>query len=198
MKKILLLLACLLFGRDDPFELKITPKTSPQSVKGEITKPLENIEVTLPATTRILKEVKFVYQKLDGSMATETIQIDSDIDWHYPISISQVRDKEQFELKKPVSYQLSDFEVVIIGKTIHLNSSYKLRQIFVLPQPFRILLDFNRSENVINQSLRLDKRFFSVISIGTHQDFYRVSLELDGQYGYDLEQDEKGYIIILK
>lgn len=198
MKKILLLLACFLFGRDDPFELKITPKTSPQSVKGEITKPLENVEVMLPTTTRILKEVKFVYQKLDGSIATETIQIDSDIDWHYPISISQVQDKEQFELRKPVSHQISDFEVIIIGKTIHLNSPYKLRQIFVLPQPFRILLDFNRGKTDINQSLKLDKRFFSVVSIGTHQDFYRVSLELDGQYGYDLEQDEKGYIIILK
>lgn len=199
MKKIILLfLTCLLFGRDDPFELKITPKTSPQSVEGEIAKPLEDIEVTLPTTTRILKEVKFVYQKLDGSIATETIRVDSEIDWHYPISISQIQDKEEFELRKPTSYQISDFEIIVIGKTIHLNSPHKLKQIFVLPKPFRILLDFNRDKGDINQTLKLDKRFFSAVSVGTHQDFYRVSLELDGQYGYDLEQDQKGYIITLK
>lgn len=199
MKKLVWLVACCVcFGRDNPFELKIAPKASPHSSKGEITRPLEDVEVTLPTTARVLKEVKFVYQKLDGSTATETIEIDSDIDWHYPISISQLRDKEQLELKKPASYRIADFEVIVVGKMVYLNSSFALKQIFVLPQPFRILLDFDRGENAINESLETQKRFFNRISVGTHQDFYRVTLELDGQYGYDLEQDEKGYRIILK
>lgn len=200
MKKItLFLLISFLSGRNDPFELKMAPKTSPQSVRGEIAKPLENIELILPTTARILKEVKFVYQKLDGSITTETIQVDSDIDWHYPISISQVQDKEEFILRKPMNYKISDFEITIVGKTIHFNSPYKLKQVFVLPKPFRIVLDFNRAQkDIASQTLKFERRFFASVEIGTHQDFYRISLELDGQYGHDLEQDENGYMIILK
>lgn len=194
------LLCCmsLLVGREDPFELKMTPKSSPQSVEGEISKPLESLDVTLPSTTRILKEVKFVYQKIDGSIEEKSVQINSDIDWHYPITISQIGDQSVIEAKKPVSYKVGEFEFIITGKTIRIYSPFRLKQNFVLPKPFRIIIDLNRGEKNINQIFNLKGKFFSNISLGTHQDFYRVTLTLDGQYGYNIEQDEKGYIIILK
>lgn len=194
------LLCCmgLLIGREDPFELKMTPKSSPQSVEGEISKPLESLDVTLPSTTRILKEVKFVYQKIDGSIEEKSVKIDSDIDWHYPITISQIGDQSVIEEKKPVSYKVGEFEFIITGKTIKIYSPFRLKQNFILPKPFRIIIDLNRSEKNINQIFNLKGKFFSNISLGTHQDFYRVTLTLDGQYGYNIEQDEKGYIIILK
>ncbi|MCE3047354.1 AMIN domain-containing protein [Helicobacter kayseriensis] len=198
MKKMICLIALILFAREDPFELKMTPKTSPQSVEGAITKPLEKVEVNLPTTARILKEVQFVYQKLDGSIATETIKIDSDIDWHYPISLSQIQNIQEAELKKPVSYKIESFGFTIIGKTIQITSPYKLEQIFVLPKPFRIILDLQKGEEIINQDIALDRRFFRVISVGTHKNYYRISLELDGQYAYDLGQNEKGYTLTLR
>lgn len=201
MKKVICMSAVclsLLLGREDPFELKMTPKKSPQSVEGEISKPLESIDVELPSTTRILKEVKFIYQKIDGSIDEKSVRVERDIDWHYPITISQIGDKSVLEEKKPISYTLGDFEFIITGKTIRIYSPYKILQNFVLPQPFRIIIDLRRTEKVINQNIKLKGRFFSDISLGTHQDFYRVTLTLDGQYGYNIEQDEKGYIIILK
>ena len=197
MKRVFLFVS-LLFAREDPFELKIAPKTSPQSVEGEISKPLGNIEVTLPTTTRILKEVKFVYQKLDGSIDTETLKIDSDIDWHYPINISQVKNIDEEELRRPVIYNIQEFDFKIIGKTIYINAPYKMKQVFVLPKPFRIVLDFERKNKMISQVVDLKKRFFRVISVETHKNFYRISLELDGQYGYDLEQNSEGYIVTLR
>lgn len=198
-KKVILGLLCsLLMGREDPFELKMTPKGSPHSVEGEINKPLESLDVTLPSTTRILKEVKFVYQKIDGSIEEKSVSINSDIDWHYPITISQIGDESVIEEKKPITYRVGEFEFIITGKSIRVYSPYRLVQNFVLPKPFRIILDLNRSEKNINQVFNLKGRFFSNISLGTHQDFYRVTLTLDGQYGYNIEQDEKGYIIILK
>lgn len=198
MKKILVCIAFVLFAREDPFELKMSPKTSPQSIEGAISKPLKKIEVTLPTTTRILKEVKFVYQKLDGSIATETVKIDSDIDWHYPISISQIENIQEAELKKPVNYKIKDFDFTIVGKKIHIYSPYKLEQIFVLPKPFRIVMDLQRGQEIINQDIALKRLFFKTLSVGTHKNYYRVILELDGQYTYELAQDEKGYIIILQ
>lgn len=198
MKKILLFASLLLFGREDPFEFKIAPKTSPQSAEGEISKPLKNIEFTLPTTSRILKEIKFVYQKLDGSIATETLKVDEGIDWHYPISISQIKNIDEEELKKPLVYGIQDFDFKIIGKTIRINSVYKMKQIFVLPKPFRIIVDFERDKKTINQTIDLKKRFFQAISVETHKKFYRVSLELDGQYSYDLEQNSEGYVITLQ
>ncbi|WP_027326706.1 AMIN domain-containing protein [Helicobacter pametensis] len=198
MKKMLVMVALVLFAREDPFELKISPKTSPQSIEGAISKPLDNIKVTLPTTTRILKEVKFVYQKLDGSIAEESVKIDSDIDWHYPISISQIENLQEAELKKPVTYKLDDFELTIMGKKIQISSPYKLEQIFVLPKPFRIILDLKRKDKVIDQTLALNRMFFHAFSVATHKNYYRISLELDGQYAYDLEQNQKGYTITLK
>ncbi|RDU69427.1 AMIN domain-containing protein [Helicobacter cholecystus] len=188
----------LLLGREDPFELKMTPKKSPQSVEGEISQPLESLDVKLPSTTRILKEVKFIYQKIDGSIGEKSVKIERDIDWHYPITISQIGDKSIIEEKKPMSYTLGDFEFIIIGKSIRIYSPYKILQNFVLPKPFRIIIDLRRTEKIINQDIKLKGRFFTDISLGTHQDFYRVTLALDGQYGYNIEQDEKGYIITLK
>lgn len=198
MKKILICVAIILMAREDPFELQMSPKTSPQSVEGAVSKPLENLEITLPTTARILREVRFIYQKLDGSIATESVKIDSDIDWHYPISISQIKNIQEAELKKPFHYKIRDFDFIIIGKTIQIHSPYKLEQIFVLPKPFRIILDLQRKPEIINQENRLDRRFFRMISVGTHKNYYRVSIELDGQYAYDLGQDESGYIITLK
>ncbi|GAA7258588.1 AMIN domain-containing protein [Helicobacter pylori] len=188
----------LLLGREDPFELKMTPKKSPQSVEGEISQPLESLDVELPSTTRILKEVKFIYQKIDGSIGEKSVKIERDIDLHYPITISQIGDKSIIEEKKPVSYTLGDFEFIVIGKSIRIYSPYKILQNFVLPKPFRIIIDLRRTEKIINQDIKLKGRFFTDISLGTHQDFYRVTLALDGQYGYNIEQDEKGYIITLK
>lgn len=199
MKKyIILAFALILFAREDPFELKIAPKTSPQSVEGEVSSPLEQLEATLPTTARILKEVRFVYQKLDGSIETQVIKVDKDIDWHYPISISQVQDKSVQEEKKPLTYKMGDFNFVVSNKKIYIQSPYKLKQNFLLPKPFRIILDVSRDQKIINQELKLENRFFTSVFIGTHQDFYRITLTLDGQYGYNIQQDEKGYYIILK
>lgn len=192
------LILCLLSAREDPFELKLTPKKSPQSVEGEVSQPLESLDVELPTTTRVLKEIKFIYQKIDGSIDEKSIKIDRDIDWHYPITISQIGDKSVLEEKKPISYTMGDFEFIVTGKVIKIYSPYKILQNFVLPKPFRIIIDLKRTEKIVNQNLNLKGRFFSNISLGTHQDFYRVTLTLDGQYGYNIEQDEKGYIIILK
>ena len=188
----------LLVSREDPFELKMTPKSSPQSVDGEISKPLESMDVTLPSTTRILKKVKFIYQKIDGSVEEKSVEIDKDIDWHYPITISQIGDQSIIEEKKPVSYRVGEFEFIITGKAIRIYSPFRLKQNFILPKPFRIIIDLNRDEKNINQVFDLKRKFFSKISLGTHQDFYRVTLTLDGQYGYNIEQDSKGYIIVLK
>lgn len=199
MKRIAYLLCLsLLVAREDPFELKITPKKSPHSVDGEISQTLESIDVDLPSTTRILKEIKFVYQKIDGSIDEKSIKINQDIDWHYPITISQIGDKTILEEKKPLSYTIGDFEFIIKGKIIRINSPFKILQNFVLPKPFRIVIDLRRIEKNVNQNIELKSKFFSNISLGTHQDFYRVTITLDGQYGYNIEQDEKGYIISLK
>lgn len=197
MKRFFFLVS-LLVARENPFELRIAPKTSPQSVEGAISKPLKNIEVMLPTTTRVLKEVKFVYQKLDGSIATEVFKVDSDIDWHYPIHISQIVNITEEELKKPANYEIQDFKFMITGKKILIDSPYKMEQIFVLPKPFRIVLDVQRTQKTIDQTLQLKRYFFQAISIETHKNFYRIFLELDGKYSYDLEQNEKGYSIILK
>ncbi|ANV98653.1 hypothetical protein BBW65_07510 [Helicobacter enhydrae] len=199
---LFLMIVCGLFGREDPFELKITPKTTPQSVEGENKNFLEDIKVQLPSTARILKEVQFVYQKLDGSIDIQKIPVNSTIDWHYPISISQLYGSAKDKiLQKEQKYDYKNFSFVIKNKEIHIHTPYQLTQNFILPKPFRIILDFTRSKDTLTQEFQTQSHFFSSITINTHQTFYRVILTLDGQYDYDIQQDKDAkhcYIVTLQ
>ena len=44
----------------------------------------------------------------------------------------------------------------------------------------------------------LNQKFFSHIKVGTHKDYYRITLILDGKYRYLLEEKNGAYELKLK
>lgn len=188
--------ASLLHARTNPFEPEITPKEgihSHKELKNEI---LKNIDVELPSTARIVKKVSITYQNIDGTESVREIEIEKSIDWHYPLRLSQNAIGAQYTSEN--RFSLGAFEFNFNENSLFIATKRKNLRHFLLPTPSRIVLDFNDLDKALNENLAVDKKYFKSIALTSHDDFYRITLELDGQYDYDLQAQNDGYLLRLK
>ncbi|WP_199768950.1 AMIN domain-containing protein [Helicobacter cetorum] len=197
LKKIIGFVAILsmLFARDNPFEPEITSKNLQGGFSGTYESYFKKLDVDLPTTARILKNISITYQDIDGSIHSKVVDIDKGIDWHYPLTLSQIT-LNQSEFGK--RYRIQDFEFVIENNILTLHSSHKLLRSFILVEPYRIVLDMERGVSKIHDTLALEQKFFSQIKLGTHENYYRISIVLDGKYRYTLKEKNGAYQLHLK
>lgn len=197
LKKMIGLVAVLsvLLARDNPFEPEINSKNLQGGFSGIYDDYLKEIHVDLPTSTRILKQITLTYQDIDGSIHSKVVGIDKSIDWHYPLKLSQhTLNQTTFEKR----YQIQDFDFLMANNTMILRSPYKILRSFVLVNPYRIVLDTQKGPLDIYQNMDLNQKFFSHIKVGTHKDYYRITLILDGKYRYLLEEKNGAYELKLK
>ncbi|EMH33333.1 hypothetical protein HMPREF1426_01384 [Helicobacter pylori GAM80Ai] len=197
LKKMIGLVAVLsvLLARDNPFEPEINSKNLQGGFSGIYDDYLKEIHVDLPTSARILKKITLTYQDIDGSIHSKVVGIDKNIDWHYPLKLSQ-HTLNQTPFKK--RYQIQDFDFLMANNTMILHSPYKILRSFVLVNPYRIVLDTQKGPLDIYQNMDLNQKFFSHIKVGTHKDYYRITLILDGKYRYLLEEKNGAYELKLK
>ncbi|PHM17759.1 MAG: hypothetical protein CJD30_05070 [Sulfuricurvum sp. PD_MW2] len=191
---ILLLLP--LSARENPFfpadELK------KQKVTSNIpdTRPrIGTINYTFPDQARILKEVTFTIQNLDGSFEEKKVQIDQSIDWHRPITLSQGGAVSQPAGAKSSFANFGFVQASTQGKIITIKTSDILTRHFALSDPNRIIIDFKHSGIFKSEQKSLNSAPYSNISIENHGDFARVTIGLDGRYSYVL--NNKGGMITI-
>ncbi|GAA7477178.1 AMIN domain-containing protein [Helicobacter pylori] len=197
LKKMIGLVAVLsiLLARDNPFEPEINSKNLQGGFNGIYDDYLKEIHVDLPTSARILKKITLTYQDIDGSIHSKVVGIDKSIDWHYPLKLSQhTLNQTPFEKR----YQIQDFYFLMANNTMILRSPYKILRSFVLVNPYRIVLDTQKGPLDIYQNMDLNQKFFSHIKVGTHKDYYRITLILDGKYRYLLEEKNGAYELQLK
>ncbi|WQS08707.1 AMIN domain-containing protein [Helicobacter pylori] len=197
LKKMIGLVAVLsvLLARDNPFEPEINSKNLQGGFSGIYDDYLKEIHVDLPTSARILKKITLTYQDIDGSIHSKVVGIDKNIDWHYPLKLSQhTLNQDAFEKR----YQIQDFDFFMVNNTMILRSPYKILRSFVLVNPYRIVLDTQKGPLDIYQNRDLNQKFFSQIKVGTHKDYYRITLILDGKYRYLLEEKNGAYELKLK
>ncbi len=190
------LFANFLHARANPFEPEITPKEgihSHKELKNEI---LKNIDIELPSTARIVKKVSITYQNIDGTQSVKEIELEKSIDWHYPLRLSQNAIGVQYTSEN--RFNLGTFEFNFNENTLFIVTKRKVLRDFLLPAPYRIVLDFDDLDKALNENLAVDKKYFKSIALTSHDDFYRITLELDGQYDYDLQTQNDGYLLRLK
>lgn len=193
---ICICLSCTLWARQNPFESVITQKAeehSPQSMHQE---PLSSIEFVLPSTARVIKSVQITYQNLDGSIENKIIQLDEDIDWHYPLLIAQKAQGASYQSEN--RFKLGDFELVVNRNSIFIATRKKLLRDFILPKPYRLVLDMEGVKSNEYQKIKLDKKYFSDAEISTHEGFYRISIGFDGRYKYHISPQRDGFVITLE
>jgi len=196
---LLLLLSLSLFGRDNPFfPANENDKKITTSNKIEILKPYTTQTIALPNSARAIKAVIIRYQNLDGSIKEEEVVLNNSIDWHEPFILSHKSPSKKSNTKKrKVKTIVSDFISFTIDKKIlRIHTKDKLLQNFLLTSPHRVVLDFKRETSFKPKIYSLKKAPFTKIRMGNHDGYYRVVIELDGQYRYKLDSSKEDYTVV--
>ena len=196
---LLLITFLSLMARDNPFfpadpnEVQVTT-----SNRVEALQPFSTQKISLPNSARAIKAISITYQNLDGSISNETLDINNKIDWHEPFVISQ---KQGYTLKEKAKKRSKTINAKFIkfvpkDKTLHIVTKDKMLRDFMLTSPHRIVMDFSRDTSFKPKSFLLDQAPYKKIRMGNHNKYYRVVIELDGQYKYKLQSSEKDLSIV--
>lgn len=198
MKK-LFFLSVLLFSqiiaRENPFEAITQPNIDTHIDEDIKEKIFQDFDFKLPSTARILKSVKIVYQNIDGSIEEQELPVDKSIDWHYPLTISQ----KDAKINENTDY-VSAEKIIFFTKDnkLYITTNRKLERDFILPEPFRIILDLEKESSDSDRNIQLNQKYFSNITLTKYNNFYRAAITLDGHYKYKIHKTDDGYQIILE
>ncbi len=217
---LMLLFFLTLEGRENPFffdsELKQLPYTSNLDKN---LPPLKRAALTLPSTARVIEKVTVSYKTLNGSIEEKTIILGNSIDWHLPIFISQ--NYSASEVKKDIKVKSNTLKnpaqkvnrssdkfieiakrqyikFLALDKKLKLITKSKKIRDFLLVKPHRIVIDFKKKSDILSYVKKNPNSIFKTITIGNHEGYYRVVIELDGYYGYSIKELTNGYLISLK
>jgi hypothetical protein len=205
-----LVLLNILYARENPFFPAKGEVNMPYtSNKDRSLPPLKKATITLPSQARIIKKVTLEYKCLDGSIEKKSIELQNSVDWHLPIVISQnysidlkqqdknliSSNKTKKSFKKLASFK---YGVFFASKTtLKIVTKDKIIRNFMLVDPHRIVIDFSRDTNLKTYTKINKNSVFKKIRIGNHSKYYRVVIELDGQYRFTKQKIPDGYIFVL-
>ncbi len=96
-----------------------------------------------------------------------------------------------FKLNDAISFFINQNEITIFTK------ESKIRD-FLVADPYKVVIDFKKESTYTTKTLEFKKAPFTSATLGTHDGFYRIAILLDGQYRYDVQAFNGGYIIKLK
>lgn len=193
-----LILLFTLSARDNPFADVITKESFPVSTN--IPKSLTDLKkesFRLPDTARVVKRVIIEYQNLDGSIDTLASTLDKRVDWHMPLHLTHRKAPT-----KGSSYQenvkLSFIKFSTKGNKMKVMTKDRLLRHFMLPKPYRIVLDFKGSTHFLAKKYTQFSKPFKKVRLGNHDGYYRVVVELDGQYEYQEKRDSSGITLSVR
>jgi len=83
-------------------------------------------------------------------------------------------------------------------KRLIVVSDDKLLRNFMVVDPCKIVLDFEKNTSFYTQFLELNHGAFKQIVLGNHHGYYRAAITLDGDYPYEIKPIKGGYEVVLK
>ncbi len=205
------LLVVLLTARDNPFKPIVSlPQAGKMVDKKETKESFTSVETKLPSSARVLKSVEFHFQNLDGSMQSKKVEVGKDINWHDGLIVKKLtnnispRTTTAPTLPKKIESKTEEINfkditrLIISDNSIHIKTEDKIIRDFLVTNPHKIVVDFEREISFFTEVHTLDLRYFKLITIGKHSGFYRIAIELDGKYLYTKQKTEDGYLIRLR
>lgn len=201
MKNIILLalLFSTLLARSNPFEPVVNTQ-NPSDYRAMPPKQIEKEEILLPPSSRIIKSITITHQEVDGTTSKIDKKIEKTVDWHAPIEISQPSSQKLTRNKNyymPIEEldELKEISFFVQDDTLKIETKSELRGDMFLPNPSRIILDFNSSTPFASQTSQLSGGYFTTISVSFHGTFYRVEITLDSYYPYKIERIKDGFLL---
>jgi hypothetical protein len=194
----LCLLTLSLFSRENPFSDVLAADAFPISTN--VPTQLNDLQYEtfrLPDSARVIKKVIIEYQNLDGSIKQLTTSLDKNVDWHMPIKLSHSK------MPAKSSTFVRNVKLPFISfftkkNQMKLSTDDKLIRHFMLSNPHRIVLDFKGSSRTLARKYNNFSSPFNQVRLGNHDGYYRVVVELDGQYEYQKKIDKHGLILSVK
>lgn len=201
-----ILLITALYARENPFfpaegsDVSLTTNIITQ------VPPLKRASITLPSTARTVESVTVSYKNLDGTISEKTIQLSNSIDWHLPLFISQNYCNERSahkQTRRNTTKKLQPYVEVahlafvrfkVRKNEIFVQTNDAMLRSFLLARPHRIVCDFKRDTDIRSFVKKVNKANVVQIRVGTHKGYYRVVIELDGNYRYTIKKTKNGYI----
>lgn len=205
MNKILylsLLLACTVFGRENPFFSTEESPVIPTSSNTVIHKPpLTSMTYSFPDQARVLKEVTFTFQNVDGSFETRKLQIDQSIDWRHPLVLSQYgnpKSAPSTQINKSSHADSGVIQFVHSGNQISLLTKDPLLRSFSLANPGSIVIDFVHTSPFNPYEKDLSASPYAKVKVTYHGKFARANITLDGRYTCTVSKTNQGANVICK
>jgi len=198
---ILTLLITSVSARENPFFSTAENKNFPiTNSKIEHKPPLTSMTYNVPDQSRILKEITFTFQNLDGSLETKKLEIDQSIDWRSPLILSQSgASKLPSEESKISSHLQHDFiQVINSGNRINLLTNDPMLRTFTLTDPRSLVVDFKHTKNFEPFEKGLNASPYKKVRIDYHGTFARVTLMLDGHYICTVAKNTQGATAVCK
>ncbi|MEA2100324.1 MAG: AMIN domain-containing protein [Campylobacterota bacterium] len=165
---------------------------------------LKRATLTLPPQARVIQKVTIEYKNLDGSISNESIVLNNSVDWHLPIFISQNYDTSLKKEKKKINKEFKQVAFIKYAKfytsekTLKIVTKDKILRNFLLVQPHRIVVDFDRDTSLRSLTKTIKNNIFSKVRVANHDGYYRAVIELDGYYRYKMKKTSDGYIFKLR
>lgn len=183
------LLLSTLSGRENPFfPIDDAKKQKVTSNVSDARPQMGTISYTFPDQARVLKEVSFTIQNLDGSIEERKVQIDQSIDWHRAITLSQGGASARSATNTSSAVNFGFIQLYSKEKTATIKTSDTLVRHFALTNPNRIVLDFNHNTPFNSLQKTLNAPPYQNVSVENHGKFARVSIALDGHYSYSVDK----------
>ncbi len=204
MKKLIVLIVIsisVLLARDNPFEPVVSSKNigKATNIKTDI-KPLKIQKFKLPSAVRVIKKVKFEVLNVDGSIKELSYNVNKKVDWHNDIILSNSKIQIELNPKKPEPKLIKIFKFLSIltneKKLLIKTKDTMIRELF-FAKPYKIAIDFERNVAFYTKIIKLKNLPFKSIIVGNHGSFYRIVLELDGEYRYKIKKNSNGYLVEL-
>ncbi len=203
---ITLLLLVNLYARENPFFPSDAKKEIPITSNEDMSvPPLKRVAITLPSQARIIQKVTIEYKTLSGFVENKSIDLEHSIDWHLPIFVSQSYTENvetpKVVVEKTTFEQIASIEYVTLyasGKELKVVTTDKMLRNFLMVQPHRIVLDFDRDTTLKMYIKENPKQIFNKIRVGNHNKYYRIVIELDGLYTYKMQTIADGYLFKLR
>lgn len=196
------LLAGAVVGRENPFFSADPSQIQKVTSNVPDTKPpLGTVRYTPPNQSRILQEASFTFQNIDGSIETQKIQVDRQIDWHKSINITQGSEANPEQSSSEKGASSADFgfvKIATLGKRMSITASAAVARHFPLSDPNRIVIDFKDDREFKLLEKRLDAAPYLSVSVGSHGKFIRMSVTMDGRYRYAFKQNGNIVSIVTK
>ena len=203
MNKTLLLSSLLiniLVARENPFFSTSENQThATTSQKNTNKPPLTTMTYNFPNHSRVLKEVTFTFQNLDGSTETRKLEIDQSIDWRAPLILSQTSNthsKRSIPATASPSCELGFIQFSASKNHLSIATKDPMIRTFSLSDPSSIVIDFKHNGAFQAYHKELFSAPFTKVNVGNHGKFARVTITLDGQHTCKIAKTAQGVSVI--